>query len=90
MQNLKAYVESRNKWAAIFGGAQLNLKSAADRKRIAQMIDADLSPENLTCDGELPASQVRARHASLTKVALELNKLDPEAAKAIYELYTGE
>jgi hypothetical protein len=44
----------------------------------------------LACDGELPASQVRARHASLTKVALELNKLDPEAAKAIYELYTGE
>ena len=90
MQNLKAYVDSRNAWAKIFGGVQLSLQSAADRKRIAQMIDADLSPENLTCDGELPAAQVRVKHANLTKVALELNKLDPEAAKVIYELYTGE
>jgi len=85
MQNLKAYVEARNSWAKIFGGQQLSLQSAADRKRIAQMIDADLSPENLTCDGELPASQVRARHASLTKVALELIKLDPSVAKFMYE-----
>lgn len=90
MKALQAYVESKNKWAQIFGGKQLSLQSAADRKRIAEMIDADLSPENLTCDGELPASQVRAKHANLTKVALELNKLDPVAAKAIYELYTGE
>ncbi len=86
MQNLKAYVEARNSWAKIFGGAQLSLQSAADRKRIAQMIDADLSPENLTCDGELPASQVRAKHANLLKVARELKQFDPEAAKAIYEL----
>jgi len=85
MQNLKAYVEARNKWSAIFGGQPLSLQSAADRKRIAQMIDADLSPENLTCDGELPASQVRARHASLTKVAKELIKLDPSVAKFMYE-----
>ena len=84
MQNLKAYVESRNAWAKIFNGAQLNLKSAADRKKIAGMIDADLSPENLTCDGELPASQVRARHASLLKVAKELKALDPSVY--IYEV----
>ena len=84
MQNLKAYVESRNAWAKIFNGAQLNLKSAADRKKIAGMIDADLSPENLTCDGELPAAQVRARHASLLKVAKELKALDPSVS--IYEV----
>lgn len=86
MKALQAYVESRNKWAAIFGGKQLSLQSAADRKRIAEMIDADLSPENLTCDGELPASQVRAKHANLTKVARELQQLDPKAAESIYEL----
>ena len=86
MQNLKAYVESRNAWAKIFKGPQLSLQNAADRKRIAQMIAADLSPENLTCAGELPASQVRAKHANLVKVARELQAFDPEAAKAIYEL----
>jgi hypothetical protein len=77
MENLKAYVESRNKWAAIFNGKQLSLKSAADRQRIAEMIDADLSPENLTCDGELPAAQVRARHKALMTVAIELKAFDP-------------
>ena len=77
MQNLKAYVESRNAWAKIFNGAQLSLQSAADRQKIADMIDADLSPENLSCDGELPASQVRARFNNLMKVANELKAFDP-------------
>ncbi len=77
MQNLKAYVESRNKWAKIFGGQQLSLQSAADRQKIADMIDADLSPENLSCDGELSASQVRAKYRSLTTVASELKAFDP-------------
>lgn len=30
-------------------------------------IEMQLSPENLTCDGELPASQVRRRYAQLSK-----------------------
>ena len=84
MQNLKAYVESRNAWAKIFNGAQLNLQSAADRQKIADMIDADLSPENLSCDGELPASQVRARFNNLMKVANELKAFDP--AVKMYEV----
>ncbi len=85
MQNLKAYVESRNSWAKIFGSKQLSLQNAADRQRIAEMIDADLSPENLTCDGELSTAQVRAKHANLTKVARELQAFDPSVK--FYELY---
>jgi len=77
MKNLKAYVESKNKWAQLFGGKQLSLKSAADRQALADDIDCALSPENLTCDGELPASQVRARRANLLKVAAELKAFDP-------------
>ena len=84
MQNLKAYVESRNAWAKIFNGAQLSLQSAADRQKIADMIDSDLSPENLSCDGELPASQVRARFNNLMKVANELKAFDP--AVKMYEV----
>jgi hypothetical protein len=86
MKALQAYVDQKNKWNAIFKGEQFEIKTAKGRQRVAQSLDADLSPENLTCDGELPASQVRARHASLTKAALELNKLDPVAARTIYEL----
>ncbi len=85
MQNLKAYVESKNKWAKLFGGKELNLKSAADRKQLARDIDCDLSPENISCDGELPVRQVMARRAALHKVAAELLAFDPTVE--IHEYY---
>jgi hypothetical protein len=77
MKNLKAYVESKNQWSQIFGRRQLSLASAADRQAIAEAIDAELSPENLTCDGELSRGQVQARYRSLTTAAAELKVLDP-------------
>ena len=77
MKELKAYVEQANKWNAIFGGTQYSLSSASDRQKLANKIDADLSPENLTCDGELPAATVRARHKQLTAAAKQLMALDP-------------
>jgi hypothetical protein len=77
MQNLKAYVEAKNSWAKIFGSKQYSLKSAEDRQALANAIDAELSPENLTCDGELPRSQVQARYNNLMKVAKELKAFDP-------------
>ena len=83
MKELKAYVAQKNRWTAIFGDRPLNLYSAEDRKKIAQSIDADLSPENLSCDGELAASQVRARYRNLSKCAEQLLKLDPTVQ--IYE-----
>ena len=77
MKNLKAYVDRENQFSAIFGKRPLDLNSADDRQRIADRIDAALSPENLTCDGELPRSQVQARYRQLTAAARELQKLDP-------------
>jgi hypothetical protein len=90
MRTLQAYVEQKNKWRAVFGSAPLSLASATDRQRIAETIDAELSPENLTCDGELSNTEVRARHKQLITAAKQLAELDPKAAMAIYELYTGE
>jgi len=83
---LTAYVDRKNAFADIFGQKRLSLQSAEDRQRIASSIDADLSPENLTCDGELPRAQVQARYRALTKAAQELIKLDPTVAQYIYEL----
>ena len=83
MKELKAYVAQKNKWNAIFGGTPLDLNNDMDRVQIAQSIDADLSPENLSCDGELAASQVRARYRNLSKCAEQLLKLDPSVQ--IYE-----
>ena len=75
--SLTAYVDQKNAFAKIFGSRQLSLQNAADRQSIADSIDSDLSPENLTCDGELSRSKVKARFAALTAAAKELIKLDP-------------
>ena len=77
MKELKEYVIQKNSWNAIFNKKGLSLTSAEDRQRIASMLDSDLSPENLTCDGELPRATVIARHKQLTKVAKQLLALDP-------------
>jgi hypothetical protein len=77
MKALQAYIDQKNRWTAIFNGAQYEVKTAAGRQRVADSLDADLSPENLTCDGELPRSQVQARYKALTSAARDLQKLDP-------------
>lgn len=77
MKALAQFVKQRNQFNSIFGHAPLDLTVAADRQRIADIIDSALSPENLTCDGELSAAQVRSRYKELTTVAKELKTLDP-------------
>ena len=77
MSVLNTYLVRKNAYATIFGAKALTLDSATDRQKIADSIDSDLSPENLTCDGELPRSQVHARYKALTKAAFELKQLDP-------------
>jgi len=72
MQNITAYLERKNKLAKLFKQRVLSLDSAADRARIADDIENELSPENLTCDGELPAAQVRQRAKFLNAAAKEL------------------
>lgn len=75
--SLKSYVEKKNGWNAIFGKAPWDLSNPAHRKAIAESIDCDLSPENLTCDGELSRGEVQRRYNYLTKAADQLKKLDP-------------
>jgi hypothetical protein len=77
MKALQKYLDRKNAYATIFGTKALTLDNAVDRQKIADSIDSDLSPENLTCDGELPRSLVQARYNELTKAARELQKLDP-------------
>lgn len=72
IRTLESYVEQKNAWGKLFGKKELSLLSTEDCQTIADMIDADLSPENLTCDGELSRSQVQQRFNLLTRCAREL------------------
>jgi hypothetical protein len=85
MKALQAYIDQKNKWNAIFKGRQYEIKTAKGRQEVANSLDADLSPENLTCDGELPRAEVNRRYRELTAAARDLIKLDPSMAQHMYE-----
>ena len=85
ISTLEAFVEQENKWSALFGGKPLSLLNAKDRQKIAEAIDCRLSPENLSCDGELSRAEVNRRFKHLTRCAQELLSIDPTVT--IYELY---
>ena len=87
MKALNALIKQENDWSSMFNGrfVAYEVATAAGRERVAKMIDAKLSPENLSCDGELPRSQVQARYRALTSAAQDLVKLDPSMAQFMYE-----
>jgi len=85
MRALAKFIEQKNHWNSFFKGEQYEIDTAQGRRRVAQMIDSALSPENLTCDGELSRTEVNRRYKELTTAARELIKLDPSVAQFMYE-----
>jgi hypothetical protein len=77
MKALQTFIDQKNHWNSFFKGEQYEIKTAQGRKRVAEMIDSCLSPENLTCDGELPRTEVNRRYKELTTAAKQLLQLDP-------------
>lgn len=77
MQALRKFIDEKNRWNSFFQGEQYEIATAQGRQRVADMIDSALSPENLTCDGELPRSEVQRRYRELMGAAKQLKKLDP-------------
>jgi len=77
MKALEKFIEQKNHWNSFFNGPQFEIATRAGRQRVADMIDSALSPENLTCDGELPRSEVQRRYKELMTAAKQLKKLDP-------------
>ena len=77
MKALQTFIDQKNRWNAIFNGEQYEIKTAKGRQKVADMIDSALSPENLTCDGELPRAEVNRRFKELNSAAKQLRQLDP-------------
>ena len=89
MKALQAYIDRQNKYQALFRGQRTEplyeIQTEAGRLRVAKMIDCALSPENLSCDGELPRAEVNRRYRELNAAATALIKLDPSMAQHMYE-----
>jgi hypothetical protein len=78
MKALQTFIDQKNRWNACFKGPQYEIITAAGRQKVADMIDNALSPENLTCDGELSRTEVNRRFKELNSAAKQLRQLDPE------------
>lgn len=87
MKALQAYIDQQNKWNSLFSGNKVvyEINTAKGREFVARNIDSALSPENLSCDGELPRAEVNRRYRALTAAARDLIKLDPSMAQFMYE-----
>ena len=85
MKALAKFIEQKNHWNSFFKGEQYEIATAKGRQRVADMIDAALSPENLTCDGELPRAEVQRRYKELMGAARQLKQLDPKVKFYEYE-----
>ena len=89
MRALTTFIDNKNRYAALFRGQRTEpvyeIQTAAGRKRVAEMIDSDLSPENLSCDGELPRAEVNRRYKELMTAAKQLKQLDPSVKFYEYE-----
>lgn len=88
VSSLTQFVDQKNSFAGIFGQPQLSLQNSKDRQRIADALDSALSPENLSCDGEVRGAALKRKYNFLMDAAIELQHLDPSVK--MYELYTGE
>jgi hypothetical protein len=85
MSALKKFIVQKNHWNSFFKGEQYEISTAQGRQRVADMIDGCLSPENLTCDGELSRAEVNRRYKELMTAARQLKQLDPSVKFYEYE-----
>ena len=76
MKELQDLLKQKNEWQVLFNSPLYEIKTAIGRKALADIIECDLSPENLTCDGEAryPAF-IRKRFVDLNKAKAQLRSI---------------
>ena len=73
MQNLTHYIDQKNKWRAIFNTAPVKFPlSQLHVNDLVNSLDSELSPENLSCDGEISRAAANRKYKRLSRVAQEL------------------
>lgn len=77
MSALTEFVDRENYFRVALRRPLLSLAIAKDRQTIANLIDSGLSPENLSCDGELSMTETNRRYRALTTAARQLLQVDP-------------
>ena len=76
MSALQEFINQKNRWYTLIGEEEFEVATARGRQRVGDQINHDLSPENLSCDGELSRNAVASRYRVLAAAAKELVKID--------------
>lgn len=75
MKALLKFVGDHNSFQRIFKQPELQISRQGDRKQIRQLLEGAMSPENLTCDGELRGHALNERVRFLNQVKADLEML---------------
>lgn len=73
MENLNHYVKQKNLFRKAFGNPLYVLPRDGEQVRMA--LEADLSPENISCDGERPFAEVQRLRRFYTQCLRELDRV---------------
>ena len=84
MKKLQKFIKAENDWRKLFGNRELSIETPEGRQHVAELIDNQLSPENLYCDGEISHTEAQMKYRMLSGAAKDLMKIDPNVV--IYEI----
>ena len=73
--SIQKYVDNINIWRNMMGKESLSLLNSKDCQMIAGILESDMSPENITCDGEIRGAQVQQKLNYYTRCAKELESM---------------
>ena len=88
MKNLQAYIDQKNAWTRFFNSPAINFPlTQAEVNSLASSLDADLSPENLHCDGEISSAQTQNKYNYYGRVIRELDRYCVNQALTMPQIY---
>jgi hypothetical protein len=76
-ENIIRYANHANTLSGLFGiQTSYRISQQADRISLRAMLKDELSPEHLTCDGELSMKQAKVKYDYYTQCLRELDEID--------------
>jgi hypothetical protein len=86
MKHLQSYLETKNRWARLSGRKELRIEDINQREadELFRALGCELSPENLTCDGELRGRALQQKAAMLKGAVRDLEWMGYAAPEDTY------
>jgi hypothetical protein len=77
MKYLKEFVDRENAWRSLLNYPAIDITTPKGLEMLAATLRGKLSPENLTCDGEVRGAELQSKVRYLERVQKDLIRIDP-------------